>query len=207
MKGIKIKDGFVFYYGNPAGYTDGEAAVLDSIFKSDELEGWIRRRGFAPQWSEGVYDRLADGGPAQSGKAPLPLKSCRIWQLKPDTDIMMKFISYEEMTAKFGEPDPADYTLVYDGQIGTNELEAIWMRLNHDSRPPGYIGYALSISDVIELYDHTGSEFHYVDRSGFQKISFEGQMPEETQIMAAGHMKLTGDFEGGTGTNTPAMRM
>jgi hypothetical protein len=68
---------------------------------------------------------------------------------------------------------------VYDGQIETNDLEAIWTKFN-TRLPPGYTGHSLSMSDVIELYDHTGSEYHYVDRFGFKEIGFEGR-PEQTQ--------------------------
>jgi hypothetical protein len=31
------------------------------------------------------------------------------------------------------------------------------------------------MSDVVELYDENGSEFHYVDRFGFKEIGFEAQ--------------------------------
>jgi hypothetical protein len=72
---------------------------------------------------------------------------------------------------------------VYDGQIDTNDLEAIWTKFN-TSRPAGYTGYSLSMSDVIELYDGAGSEFHYVDRFGFKRVGFEGHQPEQAQGMA-----------------------
>ena len=31
----------------------------------------------------------------------------------------------------------------------------------------------MALSDVVELYDDTGSEFYYCDRVGFQPIRFE----------------------------------
>jgi hypothetical protein len=168
MKGVEIKSGRVFYYGNPAGYIDGDTAKLDNMFRGDELEGWIAKQGFTPQWSDGVYDRLSSGAPARADELTAPLKSCRIWQLRPDVDSMMKFVSYEEMAANFGEPDPENYSLVYDGHLGTDNLDEIWTKLNDGVRPHGYNGHSLSMSDVIELYDGGGSEFHYVDRFGFR---------------------------------------
>ena len=41
------------------------------------------------------------------------------------------------------------------------------------------------MSDVLELYDETGSTFHYVDRFGFKQVSFEqpGQQMAHTQTM------------------------
>ena len=184
MKGIEIRSGFVYYYGNPAGYTDDQgAAVMDNIFRSRELENWFNKRGFIPEWKDGVYDRLSSGGGSvQMGEPPVPLKSCRIWQLRPDVDVMMKFISYAEMAEQFGEPNPENYTLVFDGQIETNDLETIWTKFNA-RHPPGYSGHSLSMSDVVELYDHNSCEFHYVDRFGFRQIDFVGQEPDQAQIM------------------------
>jgi len=182
MKGIEIRNGCVFYYGNPAGYVDKGTAVMDNLFRGKALECWIAKRGLVPEWTDGVYDRLSSGG-TRMGKTSAPLKSCRIWQLRADVDVMMKFIGYEEMTMRFGEPDAEDYVPVYDGQVETNDLEAIWVKFNN-RRPPGYSGHSLSMSDVIELYDHAGSEFHYVDQYGFKQISFDGQ--EQAQGMNMG---------------------
>ena len=174
MKGIEIRNGCLYYYGNPAGYIDKDSLILDNMFRSDELESWIGKHDLTSRWTDGIYDRLASSGPVQPGELPAPLKSCRIWQLKPDVDIMMKFISYAEMAERFGDPGRENYEPVYDGQIETNELEDIWTKFNA-RLPPGYTGHSLSMSDVIELYDHNGSEFHFVDRFGFKQIGFNGQ--------------------------------
>jgi hypothetical protein len=168
MPGITLKNGLISYYGNPAGYTQKEKAVVDSIFRNDELTAWLKSRSLTPQWTDGVME------------SAVPLKNVRIWQLKPDTDVYMKFISYEETVRQFGEPSPEHYRVAYDGQLDTNDLEAIYTRCNVN-HPPGYDGHSLSMSDVVELYDAEGSEFHYCDRFGFQKISF-GE-PEQTQTM------------------------
>ena len=82
------------------------------------------------------------------------------------------------MRKSFGEPDPANYLVAYDGQLETNDLDAIYEKFNL-SPPSGFHGHSLSISDVIELYDGTESAFHYVDRFGFQEISF--QPPKQEQ--------------------------
>jgi hypothetical protein len=182
MKRIELRNSRVYYYGNPAGYAGEDGLVLDNMFRGAELEEWLADRGLAARWADGVYDRLTSGGPAQAeGEAAL-LKSCRIWQLRPDVDVMMKFISYAEMVERFGEPAPEHYRLVYDAQIETNDLEAVWTKFN-GRRPPGYAGHSLSMSDVIELYDHTGSEYHYVDRFGFKRIDFGSRKPEQTRGM------------------------
>ena len=74
----------------------------------------------------------------------------------------------------------SDYQTVYDGEVETNSLEALYTKFNIE-HPPGYAGHSLSMSDVLELYDETGSSFFYCDRFGFQKIAF--QPPEQTQTM------------------------
>jgi hypothetical protein len=180
MSGISLKNGLISYYGNPAGYTEKENVVVDSIFQSDELSAWLKSRSLTPQWTDGVMERLLAGERPGGIETAAPLKNIRIWQLKPDVDIHMKFIPYEEMVRQFGEPSPEVYRIAYDGQLDTNDLEAIYARCNVN-HPPGYNGHSLSMSDVVELYDAQGSEFHYCDRFGFQKISFES--PEQTHIM------------------------
>ena len=113
-------------------------------------------------------------------EATTPLKKVRIWQLKPDVDVCMKFIPYKEMVRQFGEPSPEAYRIAYDGQFDTNDLEAIYARCNVN-HPSGYNGHSLSMSDVVELYDTQGSEHHYCDRFGFEEISFAP--PAQTQTM------------------------
>lgn len=125
-------------------------------------------------------ERLLAGERA-NGMEGVLLKNVRIWQLKPDVDVRMKFIPYEEMVRRFGEPSLENYNIVYDGQLDTNDLEAIYARCNVN-HPPGYNGHSLSMSDVVELYDAQDSEYHYCDRFGFQKISFGGA--EQTQTMS-----------------------
>lgn len=110
-----------------------------------------------------------------------PLKNVRIWQLRPDVDIYKKFISLEECINNFGKPLMEDYCIAYDGQLGTNDMEAIYVKCN-TSRPPGYSGHSLSMSDVVELYDQSSSQFYYCDRYGFRQIEFSGD--DQTQNMS-----------------------
>ena len=97
MPGITLKNGLISYYGNPAGYTEKEKAVVDSIFRNDELTNWLKSRSLTPQWTDGVMERLAAG--EQMGgmaEAAAPLKSVRIWQLKPDTDVYRQPAEHEK---------------------------------------------------------------------------------------------------------------
>lgn len=179
MSGISIKNQRILYYGNTAGYIENGRAIVDPMFHSDELKEYLaEKQGMEIQWTNGVYDRLANGKPDLDGDAPI-LKNCRIHQLKPDVDVMMKFIGYDELVKQFGVPDPENYRVVYDGQLETNDLDAIYEKFNINY-PAGFQGHNLSMSDIIELYDQGGSTFHYVDHFGFEEINFQSQ-PEQQQ--------------------------
>ena len=174
MDGIQMKNNSILYYGNTAGYLDAKrnTAVVDPMFRTGEMESYLsEQKGLSVEWASGTYDRLTSGISDTEGN-PQVLKKCRIHQLKPDADVMMKFIGYDELTERFGEPDPENYEVVYDGEVSTNDLEALYEKFNID-HPPGYKGHSLSISDVVELYDVSGSTFHYVDRFGFKEIGFQ----------------------------------
>lgn len=176
MNGIQIKNNRILYYGNTAGYLDKDKAVVDPMFENDELKSYLSNtRGLDIEWTPGTYERLAEGKLDPEGNAQLP-KKCRVWQLSPDVDPMMKFIGYDELLERFGEPDPDNYRVVYDGEVETNNLEELFAKFNLD-HPSGYEGHSLSMSDVVELYDNAGSSFHYVDRFGFKEVSF--QPPEQ----------------------------
>ena len=161
----------LIFYGNPVGYVKADTAVVDEMFRTDELNQYLSRMNLTPRWEDGIFDRLVSG--EVTGEEPVQLqKGCRIWQLKKDVDVAMRFIGYEDQVRKFGEPDAGNYTLVFDGDLGTSDLEQIYT-ICRDAPPPGYQGYRMALSDVVELYDDSVSEFYYCDRVGFQPIRFE----------------------------------
>ncbi|OLN31392.1 YodL domain-containing protein [Desulfosporosinus metallidurans] len=178
MPGIFIKKDRIIFYGNTAGYIDDGKAVVDPMFHCGELNDFLTaKQGLSVEWINGVYDRLANGQ-QDFDEQPI-LKSCRIYQLKPEVDPMIKFIGYDELLqGGFEKPDPENYQVVYDGQLETNDLDAIFEKFNL-RHPPDFQGHSLSMSDVIELYDKNGSEFHYVDRFGFQQIDFNESQQEQ----------------------------
>ncbi len=178
--GATIEKDVVLYYSNPAGYIRDGKAVVDPLFQTEELTAFLSRQKDITEvkWTDGVYDRLVNGQ-RNHPEAPL-LKSCRVWQLSPESDIRKRFISLDEVQKSFGAPQLSDYQTVYDGEVETNDLEALYTKFNIN-HPPGYAGHSLSISDVLELYDDSGSTFHYCDRFGFKEIPFEP--PAQTQAM------------------------
>jgi len=177
MHGIFIKKDCIIFYGNTAGYIDGGKAVVDPMFCSEELNDFLReKQGMSVEWVNGVYDRLVNGK-QDFGEQP-NLKSCRIHQLKPEVDPLIKFIGYDELTKIYSKPNPENYNVVYDGQIESNDLDAIYEKINL-RHPPDFKGHSLSMSDIIELYGKDGCEFHYIDRFGFKQIEFNASVQEQ----------------------------
>ena len=185
MNQIRIENGIIMYYGNRAGRLDDGCAVVDPMFKGQELTSFLERQRHIREvkWTDGMFDRLMAGG--QEGAAVRELRNVRVWQLKPDVDVYMKFIRYEETCRKFGPPDRENYQTVYDGAAEINDLEALYMKFGNDGSalPASYRGHSLSMSDVLELYDSTGSSFYYVDRAGFQEIEFAAPQQAQGQTM------------------------
>ncbi len=179
MKKIMINDeNIIFYYGNKAGYIKDEQAIVDPMFNQEMLIDFLTKENrFNISWKEGVFDALINNSSADA----IGLKTCRIHQLKADVDVRMKFISYDELIMRgFGKPNFENYIVVFDGDIDTNDLHKIYEKFNI-SRPHGYNGHSLSMSDVIELYDSEDSSFYYVDSVGFKEIMFADQKQEILQ--------------------------
>lgn len=172
----------ICFYGNPAGYLQENKAVVDPMFQNAELERWLTvKNHFEVEWQAGVFDKLASGW--NFAESAEQLKNVRIWQLKPDADIRMKFIGYDALIDKFCEPTHDSYRVAFDGTAGTNNLEEIYDKFNAD-HPVGFHGHSLTMSDVVELYDTNGSEFYYVDHFDFKAIDFvEPQEQQQNQSM------------------------
>lgn len=129
----------LIFYGNPVGYVKADTAVVDEMFRTDELNQYLSRMNLTPRWEDGIFDRLVSGEVTGEELAQ-SRKGCRIWQLKKDVDVAMRFIGYEDQVRKFGEPNAENYTLVFDGDLGTSDLEQIYT-ICRDAPPPGYIHF------------------------------------------------------------------
>lgn len=171
----------LIFYDNPVGYVcgDGISAVVDEMFQRPELQKELERLRLTPQWRSGVYDQLISGSALITDTGE-ELKRCRVWQLRPNVDVGMRFIDHKTMVERFGAPTMDRYQLVYDGQLGTNDPEQVYT-ICRDVPPKDYCGHAMAMSDVVELYDRYGSSFYYCDRVGVQEISFCPQ--EQTSCM------------------------
>ena len=183
MRGVQMLNGRILYFGNPAGYITRNTAVVDPIFRGEALEEHLKKQGGIEQvtWKGGVYDRLVNR--RSEAIWDEPLKSLRVWQLKPEVNVRMKFSAYDSLIKQFGEPEVQNYQKVYDGEIETNDLEEICEKFDSGVPVPGYSGHPILVSDVIELYDGEGSEFYYVDSRGFQPITFGEDDTEQIPAM------------------------
>lgn len=179
MGAIEMKNGLLIYYGNPAGYLKENEATVDKIFRSKEFEDWFSEKKFIPNWTDGVFERLSKGEKlGELLETSTPLKKVRIWQLRSDSNLELRFRAYDEVLKVSGEPSKDNYDVVFDGGLDTNNLESIYTKFNMD-HPSDFKGHSLSISDVVELYDENSSEFHYVDQFGFKAIEFADQSHEQ----------------------------
>lgn len=182
MKQIRIENGLILYYGNIAGSVAEGRAVVDPIFQGEELTAYLKKQKTIReiQWKPGMFDRLMSCGKEEG--VVQALKNCRVWQLKPEVDVQMKFISYESLLKKFDSPDLENYQVVFDGAVETNDLEKLYAKFN-TAQPNGYTGHSLSISDILELYDESGSSYHYVNPIGFQEVKFAPSTLQTGQMM------------------------
>lgn len=104
----------------------------------------------------------------------------RIYQLKTkDTTKEKRFVSYQT-ALELGGVNAADYQLAYSGDIIVEDmqtaLEDIFTVCN-TTKPLGYNGHSLSISDIIEIREW--NSYFYVDSFGFQKLdSFKAELTD-----------------------------
>ena len=177
MKAIGITEhGIISFYGNQVGYVKRDTAYVDPMFEKEELIGYLKEeRSLQIKLQEGIYDKLISGEPQEEAE----LKRCRIYRMKPEVDARLKFIGLDELERRgFGKPDPKNYEVVFDGDIGTNDLERIYAIHQQGS------GQSLFISDVVELYDDESSNFYYMDRFSFKEIEFNRSWEHPAQEKA-----------------------
>lgn len=171
MKSINItKEGILEYYGNRVGYIRNNTAYVDEMFQKADIQEFLTNESGIPvEWQKDIFDKLIRGELDNTNQ--LTLKNCRLYQLKNTTNVEMRYIKYNELKAKgFGEPNISDYKVVYDGNVGTNNLEEIYDRFDRGEMSGDFKEGGIYISDVIELYDEKSSAFYYINPTGFEKL-------------------------------------
>ena len=164
MNKVNITDkGILEYYGNRVGFVKNDTAYVDEMFRKKDIEEFLSgENGLNIEWRNDIYDRLVQGN----------VEGCRLYQLKAATDIRMRFIGYDELKDRgFAEPNIDDYRVVYDGSMGTDNLEKIYAKFDAQEKPKDFEESGIYISDVIELYDDETNEFYYVNTQGFRRLN------------------------------------
>lgn len=185
MAGVQLRSRTIHYYGNPAGFMQEDGtAVVDLMFQNQELNSWLGKKGCQVSWQNGVYDRIASGQALIETPDGEALKSLRIHQMLPSIQPEFRYLTLDDLQGRGIEPMPEMYHVVYDGGVDTNNLEEIYrkFRFSTEGNPPGFQGNPMSRSDVVELYDESGSAYYYNDDSTFLPIPF-GQEPEQGMAM------------------------
>lgn len=97
MKQIQIENGVIRYYGNQVGRVTEGCAVVDPMFQNEALESFLRKQRNIQkiQWQDGIYDRLANS--QEDMESAKGLKDVRIWQLRGDVDVHMKFLALSQI--------------------------------------------------------------------------------------------------------------
>lgn len=90
-------------------------------------------------------------------------------------------LGWTAMSGEYGGPDLTRYQAVFDGTVSTNSLDGIWEAFCR--RSLGSDGQPLAISDLVELYDDSGSEFYYVDRTAIVPVQLKAPEQESGMTM------------------------
>lgn len=167
----KIQHNLVVFSGNNVGFISCGTATVDEMFQSEEMERWLQSKSLNVVWKEGIYLRLVETAGDFSDEKGKGVKAVRIWRLGAKFPKEGRFLFLREFRHEFGEPSICDYEVIFQEEMGTDNLETIYSALSTkefsaDSQ------YPLTISDVIELYDLESREFYFIDRYRFEPIDF-----------------------------------
>lgn len=169
MKKLYSEEGIIHYYGNMAGYIDGNKMIIDPLFDKKEIRELAAQMEVVVEVVEGTYKNLTEGKIASEVTKVLSLK---IFQLNKDSPLEERFISLSKREERgFIKPNRAEYDQIYEGEVEKFDLEDIWERFAR-CVPRDFGGHALSISDIVELSDGENIRCFYLEPSGFTEIEF-----------------------------------
>ena len=108
MEAIYLEHGFLYYYGNRAGYQKGDLVYVDPIFYTSFLKESLAKMGRYPKEQEGLYERLLNCQ-VRSDDGKCRLQFCRIWQWREEVLPEKKFLPFSQyaVSSKLGEADSA----------------------------------------------------------------------------------------------------
>lgn len=112
----------------------------------------------------------------------------RIYQINSDRDTDgYKFMGMDWVKKHWGEQgvDSEIYDKVYEGTIDGSSLEDVFCTFNF-SRPVGFKGHSLSVSDIVEVIQSSETEpgFYFCDSIGFQMVEFDtSRVPDKEETI------------------------
>lgn len=100
----------------------------------------------------------------------------RLYQIKNDPQVPhgMKFSGLDDLE-RYGMRDKLSigiYKQVYEGQTADGEVSQQledFFRMFQGTKPEGYKGHSVSISDVVEI----GGKYYYCDRIGWKQVELK----------------------------------
>ena len=100
----------------------------------------------------------------------------RIFQINTDRDedaVAFESLDRLEKYQHSSEVKAELYDKVYEGEVGANDLEDVY-RIFNISKPEGYKGRSLSVSDVVEVVTAKKVKpgFYFCDSVGFKEVPF-----------------------------------
>lgn len=109
MRSVEIRNGRLFYYGSAVGYLEGDGLTADPMSAVRTWKGgWSVKIFRSAGWME-----CTTGWPTGSPQNAQPLKSLRIWQLKPDTPIemLLHWAGSDGQGVRWPQPEPIPHCL------------------------------------------------------------------------------------------------
>lgn len=84
----------------------------------------------------------------------------------------IKFMNSEYIREKVGYLTADIYDVVFSGKVTCKSLEEVYTTFNRDTRPEGFAGHSLSVSDVVQIIDSGECEpgFYFCDSFGWTKL-------------------------------------
>ena len=167
MSGSKGRGGF-----DGTVFTRGRNVLVDAVFFKQDLldyaDGKLRERFMV---KEGIR-RIPLGKDEAPNDVPARITRVKIWQLKPDVPIGMRYVTlFGRNERGFGSPKKDEYRTVWEGRMEKHDLEDLGERLARCT-PADFGGHFLSVSDVVELTVDEESRFFYAEAEGFVEIEF-----------------------------------
>lgn len=101
----------------------------------------------------------------------------KLYQIDPDRD--KNCVSFLDLLGTMqrndGDIDSDIYDVVFEGEVDCTDLEEVY-RLFNLTRPEGFKGRAMSVSDIVEVDEADGElepGLYFCDNMGFKAVEFE----------------------------------